>query len=173
MKLAAVEFGDERMTQRKKRTREHVIGDLGENWVERVALKAGFAAFRSPLNDYGVDLYVRPVSDDGVVQAGWIEFQVKATESLERLIDVANERIAIPVYVRDLFIWLGEFYPVVFSVYDAVEEVAYWTYVQRDVVRPPSDTLQVTQTIYVPRSNVVTKAAFQEFASWVPKARRT
>jgi hypothetical protein len=40
---------------RKKRTREHVLADLGANHVEKVALGRGYAVDRV-WHDYGLDL---------------------------------------------------------------------------------------------------------------------
>jgi hypothetical protein len=55
--------------QYKRRTREHVIADLGVNFVERKILLAGFVAEREHF-DYGIDLVVKTFDAAGVIDPG-------------------------------------------------------------------------------------------------------
>jgi hypothetical protein len=48
-------------TERKRRTREHVLADLCANYVEKQGLLCGFAIERVRL-DYGIDLMVQTLS---------------------------------------------------------------------------------------------------------------
>lgn len=49
---------------RKRRTREHVIANLGVNFVERQALLCGFSVERV-VHDYGTDLLLFTYDNDG------------------------------------------------------------------------------------------------------------
>lgn len=112
---------------RKKRTREHVIADLGVHHVEGAILRCGFTAERIA-HDYGLDLYMTTYGADGKAESGWVLFQVKATDHLTREADGAT--VICRVERADLNRWMGETYPVILVVYDAQADVEYWLYVQ-------------------------------------------
>jgi len=72
---------------RKRRTREHIIADLGINHVERFSLLAGHAVDRIQ-HDYGLDLMVFTYTARGEIENGNYWVQVKATAKLRlRLVD--------------------------------------------------------------------------------------
>ena len=155
------------MVRRKQRTREHIIGDLGENWVERVALKAGFASQRTrPMADYGIDVAIVTVDDEEAVESGFLLFQVKATDRIEEYLLKSEPAYSFPIRMRDLRLWLGERFPVILCLYDAQREVAYWTCVQRNVSLVDADESRITKSLRFPKSNVLDIAAFQKFARW-------
>jgi hypothetical protein len=112
---------------RKRRTREHVIADLGINHVERQALLAGYVVERS-LHDYGLDLVLWTFSPEGEVEAGGVSFQVKATEHLKWSRD--KRFISFRIQRADLRNWLVHPFPVILAVYDVPNDRAYWFYVQ-------------------------------------------
>ena len=66
-------------SRRKRRTRQHVIADLGVNHVERQALLCGFSVERMR-TDYGIDLAVFTYDRQGRAENGCLFLQVKATE---------------------------------------------------------------------------------------------
>src|SRR5438128_12076179 len=68
---------------RKRRTREHIIADLGVHHVEGPILRCGFTAERI-VHDYGLDLYMTTYDADGQPESDWVLFQVKATDHLTR-----------------------------------------------------------------------------------------
>lgn len=112
---------------RKRRTREHVIADLGVNFVERIVLESGFTAERVS-KDYGIDLLIDTFDQRGEVEIGKIEVQVKATDSLAKTGD--GQAALIRIAVADLKRWLFELTPVILVLYDAENEVGYWLDVQ-------------------------------------------
>lgn len=113
--------------RRKKRTRQHVIADLGVNFAERVVLLAGFTVDRF-IHDYGIDLILKTYSSTGEVEAGSISIQVKATDHLKPHAD--GTTFPIRLRVADVKSWVMELYPVILIVYNAVEDRAYWLDVQ-------------------------------------------
>ena len=69
--------------RRKRRPREHVIADMGVNFLERQVLRCGHQLLRVPQPEYGTDALMRhfcPESNE--IEDGWVEFQVKATDNL-------------------------------------------------------------------------------------------
>ncbi|MBY0528502.1 MAG: DUF4365 domain-containing protein [Gemmataceae bacterium] len=114
---------------RKRRTREHVLADLGVHHVEGHILRCGYTVKRiGP--DYGLDLALTTYSTRGDVEPGLIWLQVKATVRPKRPKDA--DSLAIRIERRDLVSWIDEQYPVIFVVYDATKDRAYWLHVQRE-----------------------------------------
>ena len=146
---------------RKRRTREHVIADLGVNHVERQVLRAGHTVEKQ-LHDYGLDLTLNMFDRNGEILAGSVFFQVKSTDHLEM---VQNGRyISCRIERAHLRAWLAEPMPVVLIVYDAKRNRAYWLYVQaafsagrRFRAVRGSDRL----TLHVPVNQVFTLAALR------------
>lgn len=113
--------------KRKRRTRQHVIADLGVNHVERIVLLAGHTADRFT-HDYGIDLTVKTYSDAGEVESGKFDIQVKSSERLK--LDSTGAAIAFRIDTRDLRAWLLEWEPVILVLYDAGMERAFWLHLQ-------------------------------------------
>ena len=57
----------EETPQRKRRTFEHVLEDLSENFLERKVLKRGHVLQR-PKRDYGVDVTMFHYADNGEIE---------------------------------------------------------------------------------------------------------
>jgi hypothetical protein len=114
--------------ERKLRTREHVLDDLSANYVEKQALLCGFSAQRVQ-RDYGIDLLVETFSRRGEVQAGWLLFQLKATDRIRRLDGGAV--VSCRIERAHLRHWLSEWDPVILVLYDARADLGYWLFVQR------------------------------------------
>src|SRR3954452_2355902 len=101
-------------TDRKRRTREHVLADLSANFVEKQALLCGFTAERVRL-DYGIDLVVQTFNRLGEVESSRILFQLKATDRIRTL--ASGDGITCRVELADLVHWLEEPFPVVLVLY--------------------------------------------------------
>jgi Domain of unknown function (DUF4365) len=114
--------------ERKLRTREHVLADLGINCVERQILLRGFAVNRIE-KDYGLDLMMLTYNDQGEIENGHVFFQVKATDSVMVLQDGVT--LSCRVEVADIKWWQDELAPVILVVYDGQEDQAFWLYVQQ------------------------------------------
>lgn len=140
--------------RRKRRTRGHVIADLGVNYVERQALLCGFSVERFT-HDYGIDLSVFTYDDNGEAEGGYLALQVKSTDRLAT--HSGGATFAIRVDAADLRRWLFESMPVILAVYDAASDRAFWLDVKqyaRDQEIDEEDFGQ-TVTIRVPLGNVL------------------
>ncbi len=165
-----------RAEPRKRRTREHIIADLSVNYVERFALRCGFAVERVWF-DYGLDLAVLTYTPSGEAENGNFWVQLKATDELR----LRRDRQAIMVRVEraHLLFWLNESFPVFLIVYDALREAAYWLYVQRDLGEGRVFRLRRTGSrisIHIPVSNVINDEAMRQFAkfkaNWAARQER-
>ena len=78
------------MPLRKLRTRQHVIADLGINYVERQGLVSGGAVQRM-YSDYGYDLIMSTLNALGEIEPGIVFFQVKSTDNSPVLCDMMLE----------------------------------------------------------------------------------
>src|SRR5215831_8519944 len=101
---------------RKRRTREHVIADLGVHHVEGSILRCGFTAERV-VHDYGVDLSMTTYDAKGEVESEFVLFQLKATDHLKRTAD--GTAVVFRAEQADLDFWLKQTFPVILVVYDA------------------------------------------------------
>jgi hypothetical protein len=151
-------------TERKRRTREHVLADLSANYVEKQALLCGFAvSYVHP--DYGIDLTVRTFNRRGEVENGWIPFQLKGTDRIK----VINGGRAVICRIEraDLRHWLNESQPVMLALYDARADLAYWLFVKGyfealprfDLSRAPERI-----SVRIPRTNVLDRRAMKTLA---------
>jgi hypothetical protein len=150
---------------RKRRTRQHVIGDLGINHVERQALLAGFAVDRVQ-QDYGTDLYVYTFDDAGGVETGHLLLQVKATDHLTLLSN--QQTVAVRVERRDVDRWTGELLPVILIIYDALADVAYWLYVQSYFAGRPEGEHHIpgmSMTLHFSRADRLDASSFRQLAT--------
>src|SRR5580765_6452347 len=114
----------------KRRTRSHVIADLGVNFVERFILEAGFTAERVRF-DYGYDLLVSTYDRRGYIETGHLKVQVKATERLKGV--SGGRAFVFRLMTADVNLWCRESTPVLLILYEARTRRAYWLYIQRDV----------------------------------------
>lgn len=153
---------DNEPPRRKRRTREHVIEDLSENYLERQVLLCGHV-LRRPVRDYAVDVTMFHFSDDGQLENGEVRFQLKATECLNVI--RGGEAISFPLKTGDLHYWGMEVFPFVLVVFDASEEVAYFLDVQDYVSQHPDvvGAERVTVNVHIPRSNRLTVRSIQRF----------
>jgi hypothetical protein len=153
-----------RSTDRKLRTREHVLADLSVNYVEKQALLCGFAAHRVRA-DYGIDLMVQTFNRRGEVENGWIPFQLKATDHI-RLVD-EGRAVTCRIERADLRHWLNERSPIILALYNAREDEAYWLYVRRHFASMTGfDINRVGElvSVSIPRSNLLNRQAMRILA---------
>ncbi len=110
---------------RKRRTREHVIADQSVNYVERFIIDAGFTAQRFE-RDYGYDLLLSTYDEQGCLEPGLTNLQLKAAETLRRV----GSSYAFDIDIRDYNLWTRERVPVILILFDASRRRAYWLHVQ-------------------------------------------
>jgi Domain of unknown function (DUF4365) len=145
---------------RKRRTRQHVIEDLSRNAVERQFLLRGHT-LTEPKADYGTDFLVYTFDHEGFVEGGVILLQLKATDSPRRLVDGT---LAIAIEVKDFNAWMDEPMPVVLILFDAMNDVAFWQYIQAyfnedPERRPPTGNARVT--VRFPKENILNPDAVE------------
>jgi hypothetical protein len=149
---------------RKRRTREHVIADLGVNHVERFVLRTGYTVEPS-WHDYGFDLVLHTYDNNGECENGDVRIQVKATDHLKQ--KQGGRWISCRIEARDVRHWVKEPMPVVLIVYDANKDQAFWLYIQHYFVgrlgeawgRRASDTL----TVNISSNSILHEEAVREF----------
>ncbi len=100
---------------RKRRTRQHVIEEMGVNLLERQVLRRAYQLQRPSLGEYGWDAAMFHFSPDGQIENGEVRFQVKATNNL----NIADVTIRCRVETADLHYWYWDEFPFVLVVYDA------------------------------------------------------
>jgi Domain of unknown function (DUF4365) len=113
---------------KKRRTRQHIIEDLGFNHIEKQILLAGFVQRRYYHNDYGFDGCIDTFSEIGEIENLSIMFQLKSTDN----ISISNQKKAciFDLDKRDLELWLSELRPVILILFDAQKEMAYFINLQ-------------------------------------------
>lgn len=142
---------------RKRRTRQHVIADLGIHHVEGFILGEGHTAQRLG-SDYGYDLFMCTFDKQGYAESGMVFFQVKAAESLLAI----GSKWVFDLDIRDYHLWINEKMPVILILFDATRKRAYWLPIQQyfrdDVKRPPKKGAK-TVRVRVPQRSPVTGRA--------------
>jgi hypothetical protein len=153
---------------RKRRTRGHVIADLGVHHLEGHVLRCGFT-LEPVRHDYGLDVAMHTFDTHGQAENGYLCCQVKATDKLPVL--AQQEVIAWRVAAADLRHWLNEPMPVILVVYDAQADRAYWLNVQDYFERPRAELGDIGQTVtvHIPLTNLLNEAAVKEFARYRDK----
>ena len=137
---------------KKRRTRQHIIADLGFNYVERQVLKAGYVMHKV-IFDYGFDGFISTFDTNGEIESGEIYVQVKSTDKALRVGD--NKLLAYDLSVRDLELWLLNPCLVLLLLYDARNETAYYLNLQ-DYFRENRVSLRDVRKfvrVYIPLTN--------------------
>jgi hypothetical protein len=106
---------------RKRRTRQHVIADLGVHHVEGFILEAGYTAEQFD-SDYSYDLVMRTFDEEGYAEPGSVYIQVKASESFA----AAGANFHFDVDLRDYNLWIAEPFPVILVLFDVSRRAAFW-----------------------------------------------
>ncbi len=153
----------DRSTGKKKlRPREHVIADLGVNYLQRRVLLRGHA-FDTIQPDYGIDSLMYIYNDNREAENGAVNFQVKATDHLNILQD--GKTISNRLETSHLRYWHGELMPVIFVLYDASRDRAFWLYMQNYIDEHDNQLhwSQKENTIRIPVRNRLTLRAIDNF----------
>jgi hypothetical protein len=154
------------MKNRKRRTREHIIADLSVNFVEKCILQCGWTVQRfNP--DYGLDLLMTTFDRRGEIENGDVRLQVKATDSIK--VVAGRSALVVRLEWRDVVYWLNEPLPVIFVVYDAKADKAWWLYLQealREAGRQAPPRRTATWTVHVPLANVLDAGAVRRFRNF-------
>jgi hypothetical protein len=135
-----------------------MIADLSVNHVERFILRCGYTVQRMD-SDYGYDLIMVTYNEVGEIENDLVFFQLKATDNLKKRLD--NQGIVHTAKQNDLALWCRERLPVIFVVYDATEDIAYWLHIQGVL---SSETLSVKQesiSLTLPMSNTISEEAIR------------
>ena len=147
---------------RKQRTRQHFIEAFGMNHIEYRVLSAGCTMQRH-LYDYGYDAFINTYDENGEFENKVIQIQLKSTDNLNYS---KNKNVVIfDLEKRDLELWLFSDDPVIFIVYDALKENAYWVDLL-DYFKINRDSLKKVNKfvrIYIPFENVFTAKTVQYF----------
>lgn len=136
---------------RKRRTRQHIIADLGVNFVEKQVLLAGYVLVRE-VYDYGNDCYIHTFNAEGETENGEIIVQVKSTDNIR----TTEKGYALDLSVRDLENWLSNRTPTVLILYDARRDTAYFIELQ-EYFRKHQEALQNVRKFvraFVPPANL-------------------
>jgi len=112
---------------KKRRTRQHIIEDLGFNYVERQFLLEGHTLNKFHI-DYGYDFSLTTYNKVGEIENGVIYGQLKSTDHLK--ISKKHNAVEFTLSKRDLELWLLENFLVMLVVYDAQAEKAYYEFLQ-------------------------------------------
>jgi hypothetical protein len=158
--------------RRKTRTREHVIGDLAVNAVERQVLLRGYT-LEQMAKDYGYDASLFVYTDQGEAEEGLAFIQVKATERVNLV--RRGTAVAFRLDRSDLQRWLFEPMPVILCLYDARGDRTFWLYIQRYFETLPGFNLFAageTVTAHIPPTQVLTPTAVGDLAEAIRRVLR-
>jgi hypothetical protein len=145
---------------RKRRTRAHIIEDLGFNHVERQVLLAGYTLERI-IHDYGYDGHIQPFDENGEVEGGLILLQLKSTDKLK--LSGKDDSIRFDLSVRDLEFWLSSPNIMVLVVYDAQLNEAFFVELKDYFAKNRASLSEISKfvRIYIPRKNVLSPLAIR------------
>ena len=148
--------------KRKRRPREHVIGEMGINFLERQVLRRGHQLRRVPEPEYGTDavmLHFSPETRE--IENGWIEFQVKSTDELNFVDN--GKSVACTVELAHVHYWYWEAaHPFILVLYDAQNHRAFWIDVQTYVDEHGIEDRR-RMTVRIPAQNRLTVNAIDRF----------
>ena len=146
----------------KTRARSHIIADLAYNFLELNVLKRGHW-LDEPRRDYGYDAIMFHHGENGAAENGEIRFQLKSTDNLKFSSD--GTWIPFSVDCRDLHLWNFEPYPVIFAIFDASNECAFWLNIQQYVDENPEtiETNSQSVTLRIPASNKLNLNSIDQF----------
>jgi Domain of unknown function (DUF4365) len=155
---------------RKQRTRQHVIADLSVHHVEGFILEEGHTAQRFG-SDYGYDLVMHTFDEDGFAEPGSVNFQVKASESLQ----VIQAEFVFDMDIRDYNLWIDENGPVILILFDVARKEAFWlavqSYFDEDAARCPSKGAKSVRVRVSPKQ-IVTREAVKVFRGLMQRFRK-
>ena len=142
------------MTEKKQRTRQHVIADLSANHVGYGVYRSGFT-IETTHHDYGTDGLIFTFDSSGYQENGFITLQLKSTDSPSTY--QISSGFSYPIDLGDLKQWNDELYPVYLILYDAKNEKAFWVEIQgylKSAGFNPSTSTAKTHNVRLPASNI-------------------
>jgi hypothetical protein len=146
---------------RKRRTREHIIADLSVNFVERFILESGFTAERRH-SDYGYDLTLTTFDEQGYVEEGFVNLQIKATDQIGKYEMADKDYLSYPVSLKDIRLWTKDPMPVFLILFDSQKRRGWWVYVQAYFnLHPVKVTNAKSISVRFPRKNLVRTSTIQ------------
>jgi hypothetical protein len=147
---------------KKRRTRQHIIEGLGLNHIERQILLSGNVLRRFSDNDYGYDGMIETFNELGERQNQLLMLQLKSTDVIQQ--SPQNDGFIVDLSKRDLELWLKNDFPVLLILYDAQEEIAYFTDLQSyfNENRLSLNNVRKFVRIYLPPHSIFNKIAIQE-----------
>jgi Domain of unknown function (DUF4365) len=146
---------------RKRRTRSHIIEDLGFNHVERQVLLAGFTTQKFNF-DYGYDSYIHTYKQNGEYENGEIIFQLKSTDNIR--FSEKKQGFIYDLSVRDLELWLLSQSLMLIILYDSKINQAYFVDL-KDYFQKNSATLKNLRRfvrIFIPQQNLIEPNSIEE-----------
>jgi hypothetical protein len=147
--------------KRKRRPREHVIAEMGLNFVERQVLRRGHQLKRISEPEYGTDalmLHFSPVTNE--IENGWVEFQIKATDH-PNLVDNGTCVACVVETAHVHYRYWEVAHPFILVLYDAQAHRAFWVDVQSYIDAGAIDD-RTTTTFQIPTRNRLTVRAVDE-----------
>jgi hypothetical protein len=138
----------------KQRTREHVIADLCENHVERLAILAGYTIQRVE-KDYGYDVFLATYDDDGYLEQELVRLQLKSRTKIWKIKLRTEECFSLQVDARDYRGWCEAVFPVFLILYDADTHEAYWLHIQSYAAEQSGETPRRNVNLRIPRDNIL------------------
>jgi hypothetical protein len=147
---------------RKRRTRAHIIEDLGFNHFERQVFLAGYTVERIRY-DYGYDGYFQTFNDNGEIEANSIFIQLKSTDNLKSNGKEQNS-IIFDLSIRDLELWLLGKEMMLLIVYDAKLEQAFFVDLRAYFSQNKEALINVNKfvRVYIPNKNILNPAAVKQ-----------
>jgi hypothetical protein len=139
---------------RKRRTREHVIADLSVHYVEGLVLRCGFTMQRIQA-DYGYDATIDLYNQNGELENEYIRAQIKASDNLQAYAIAGGSVYSFPVSTKDYRLWAETLLPVLFILYDARMQEAYWLDLQQYTTSSEQTVKGKYHRLRVPQNNVL------------------
>ncbi len=136
---------------------------MGVNFVERQVLRRGHSLKRVFHPEYGTDALMLHFSPETTeIENGWVEFQVKATDSPSFVHD--GKSVACTVEMAHVNHWYWQVAnPFILVLYDATKHRAYWVDIQAHVDEHKIEDNRRTLTVHIPARNRLTLNAIDRF----------
>ena len=147
---------------RKRRTRQHILEDLGFNHVEKHILLAGNILRRFSQNDYGYDGMLDTFNENGEADNLSFMIQLKSTDNIN--FSQSNMAYTLDLSKRDLELWLNSLHPVLIILLDAKKDVAYFVDLQ-DYFKENRILLKNVRKfvrIYLPQNGIFNEKAVRD-----------
>lgn len=105
--------------------------------------------------DYGYDGSITTFDSNGEIENGYVFIQLKATDHLGRL--KKAQGLSYTLSKQHIDLWHDEPMPVYLVLFDAINEVGYWLYLQQYFAQLKIDPATITSkslTVYLDPKNV-------------------